>query len=249
MDPRVQQAVRNNAIWCNAVCRAHGRPGEFLDGLWLNRQATPRFYPNVVTLANPDDPSAQVRVIESLNRSGLPGDWGVKDSFCALDLAALGFQVVVEAEWIWRPAALPVPPGDLPGIHWERIYTAAGLAAWEAAWDGEPQDAPAPLSARIFLPALLADPEIAIIAAYEGERIVAGAIGSRTGAVVGLSNLFAPDEDRVRFWAGSVASVTTAFPGLPLAGYEAGSELAVAQSLGFEAIGPLRVWIKMDRAA
>jgi hypothetical protein len=36
-------AAHNNAMWCDAVCRAHDRPGEFHEALWLTRLGTPRF--------------------------------------------------------------------------------------------------------------------------------------------------------------------------------------------------------------
>ena len=35
-------AAHNNALWCDAVCRAHDRPGEFHDTLWLTRLGAPR---------------------------------------------------------------------------------------------------------------------------------------------------------------------------------------------------------------
>ena len=39
LDDRYVRAARNNAEWCDAVCRAHGNPGEFHDDIWLNRNA------------------------------------------------------------------------------------------------------------------------------------------------------------------------------------------------------------------
>jgi hypothetical protein len=30
-------AAHNNAMWCDAVCRAHDHPGEFHGALWLTR--------------------------------------------------------------------------------------------------------------------------------------------------------------------------------------------------------------------
>jgi hypothetical protein len=225
MDERTVQAVRNNAIWCDVVCRAHGRPGKFLPDLWINHQPTPRFYPNVVTLTRPRDVSTQLRAIALLDERGLTGDWGVKDSFCALDLAASGFQVVVEAHWLWRPATLPPPRAERTGIRWARIKDAAALTVWEAAWEGPTGDEAPPL---VFLPGLLA-----------------GAVASRTDDVVGLSNVFTPAVDGVHFWAGCVAGAMAAFPGLPLVGYEGGEALSIAQTLGFATVGPLRVWIKI----
>ena len=43
-------AALNNARWCDAVCRAHGKPGRFLPPIWVNAETVPRFYPNAVTL-------------------------------------------------------------------------------------------------------------------------------------------------------------------------------------------------------
>jgi hypothetical protein len=40
-DDRVELAARNNAVWCDTVCRAHGVPGEFLNGIWVNRKLGP----------------------------------------------------------------------------------------------------------------------------------------------------------------------------------------------------------------
>src|SRR5439155_18863923 len=98
---RLRQAVRNNALWCDTVCRTHGSPGEFLDGMWINRRPTPRFYPNAVTLSKDDKPSRHLARIHDLVDARIPGEWGVKDSFCALDLAALGFRILFEADWVW----------------------------------------------------------------------------------------------------------------------------------------------------
>src|SRR3954464_2111305 len=61
-------AAQNNAIWCDAVCRAHDRPGEFHEVLWLNRLGTPRFYPDVVTTAGVEATPTQIAAIADLIR-------------------------------------------------------------------------------------------------------------------------------------------------------------------------------------
>ncbi len=43
-------AVANNALWCDAVCRAHGFPGVFGARLWVSTHHELTFYPNVITL-------------------------------------------------------------------------------------------------------------------------------------------------------------------------------------------------------
>jgi hypothetical protein len=94
------------------------------------------------------------------------------------------------------------------------------------------------------MPSLLTDEDIVFIAAYQDRQIVAGGIANRTGEVVGVSNVFAPEEDARPYWSGYITAIIEAFPGLPLVGYERGVELAISQQLGFETIRPLRVWIR-----
>lgn len=246
-DERIKQAALNNARWCDAVCRAHGRPGAFVGGMWVNRQETPPYYPNAVSITPGETGSgAQIAAIAALLDAGIPGVWAVKDSFCALDLAPLGFRLLFEAEWIYRPATLPPPsPSDVSaGVRWGRIEQASDLARWETAWRGGPADPAHDEPARIFLPALLADDTIVVIAAHQGREIIAGAIAYRTGDVVGLSNVFTPARNAQDFWGGCVAEGIRAFPGLPLVGYESGPELAEARACGFDAPGPLRVWVR-----
>ena len=240
-DP-THQAVRNNALWCDAVCRAHGRPGRFLDELWTNERATPPFYPNAITLAGTPRSTEQLAHIGALIDARIPGNWAVKDSFAALDLAPLGFRVLFDAQWIYRPGSPAPAAHDAAGVRWERVGDVSALAAWERAWAGESDGS----LARIFLPPLLAEKDIAILAAYHHEAIVAGVIANHTADVVGASNLFVPADDDGRYRAGCLAAITGVFLGLPLVGYESGPDLAAALALGFEAIGPLRVWGRDD---
>jgi len=240
---QTNQAVHINALWCDAVCRAHGKPGLFTPDIWINRQTTPPYYPNAVTLTA-DGIAAQLKSIDELTQVGMAEEWAVKDSFCTLDLVPLGFRILFEAQWIYRPAGLPKPDADLTGVRWAKLAHAPDLAAWESAWRGEAANTTATSQASIFPPALLADREIAILAAYQGQQIVAGVIANRTDAVVGWSNVFLPDERTEAFRAGCVAAAMDVFPDLPLVGYEHGADLAAAQTLGFNQIGPLRIWVK-----
>src|SRR3954447_1164763 len=118
-------AAHNNAVWCDTVCASHGRAGEFHDSIWVNRHQTPPFYPNAVTLADKPASSAQIEHIRDLFGAGIPGEWAVKDSLYALDLATLGFRVLFEASWIARPATLGRPERGMPGIRWTIVRGAA----------------------------------------------------------------------------------------------------------------------------
>jgi len=54
--------------------------------------------------------------------------------------------------------------------------------------------------------------------------------------------VFVLENNAEAYWTGCLATVTDAFPELPVVGYERGSDLEIAKELGFEGIGPLRVW-------
>jgi len=233
----VAAAAFNNAAWCDAVCRAHGRPGEFSDTFWLNRAEVPPFYPNVVTLM-PQEALEQANVISRLT---VPGHWAVKDSFATLELPSRGFTELFSAQWIH----LTTPPlAPASGARWERVHDASGLAAWEAAWRAARDPTSEGPAHAVFLPALLQDERIAILAAFLQGSIVAGGIAYQAAGVISVSNTFflnrAPQGLRVELLAQTVA----AFPGLPVVGYEHGDELSTWCALGFEAMGPLRVWRK-----
>lgn len=235
-------AAHNNAHWCDTICRAHGVPGEFSEQLWFNRHQTPRFYPNAVTLApTPQALAAHSRLYNRL-ADALPAQGAVKDSFSTLDLTPWGFQPLFTAMWLWRAPAPSQPHSPLTNIQWATVQEPTKLALWEEAWNGQPTEAAAP--PRIFLPTLLADPDLCFIAAYQNEQIVAGAIANRTGEVVGVSNVFYPAQDAPAYWAGCVAAIAVHYPTHPLVGYEQGDDLVMAQALGFTTLGPLQVWAR-----
>jgi len=226
-------AARNNADWCDSLCRTHGIPGTFDPDAWVNPHRTPRYYPDAVTL----DPAAVAGSILGRIDPTSPG-CSIKDSFAALDPGPFGFDVVHEAEWIYRdPSSSRVPgPRDMS---WIAVETADGLMAWEAAWDVD--GAPGGL----FRPALLRDPSVTVLGGYVDGSIVAGAIANRTGReLVGLSNVFTKEEDLDRAWSGSLDYLETALPGLAIVGYASGDDLAVALRRGFQSIGALRIWLK-----
>jgi hypothetical protein len=242
-DPRVPAAY-NNAVWCNAVCRAHGHATSLGPDLWINLSPAPPFYSNAVT-TSPAFTAAQLSGIRALFDARLPARWSVKDSFCALDLAPLDFEILFEAEWLRLPPDAPLPaPADL----WEPITTEGELDAWEAAWRGDAANTAARTAPHIFRPSLLGDAAIVFLALHADDRIVGVAVANRSDdgrePVCGISNLFFPDPSAEHHRAGALAAARAAFPGLPLVGYERGPDLAAVQALGFESLGPLRVWIK-----
>jgi hypothetical protein len=230
----VRTAARNNAEWCDSVCRLHGRAGTYHDGGWTVPTRSPPLYPDAVTL----DPSASIdAILAAIDTS--PG-CSLKDSFACLDLASDGFHVLFEAQWISREADAPSPETPA-GMHWERVRDPAVLVRWERAWNQ--YDIPPGL----FHPSLLDEDAVMVMAGYRGEAIVAGAISSRSATVASLTNVFSTVGDLDAAWCGSVAAVAALVGDVPLVGYERGDDLEAAQQYGFALLGPLRVWINGRR--
>jgi len=230
----VTSAARNNAEWCDIVCRTHGIGGLFQARFWASPTRTPPFYPDAVTL----DPGATAETILRIVDVETPG-CSVKDSFANLDLSRAGFRTLFESEWITRDPRRPVRAGG--GAAWRRVLDSAALEAWEAAWSGEPA------ATALFKPALLDDPAVSVLGGYVGDRLAAGAIVNRSRAVVGVSNVFTTIGDLGEAWSGCIATVAREFPRLPTVGYESGEGLMAAHANGFSSIGHLRVWIKEDQ--
>ncbi|MGW0116991.1 hypothetical protein [Streptomyces sp. NPDC003327] len=222
-------AVRNNAEWCQAMCRAHGLTGTFGPRAWTSARRTPLYYPDAVTLTG----DADVRdVLDGIDRTA-PGA-SVKDSHARLDLAAEGFRLLFEARWIHRPAGLPAPAvtGD-----WRPVRTPAELTAWALARSGGDTD-----EAALFPPGLLDDPATTLVAGHAADgRVLGGAVLSASARVTGVSNVFVTgDTDPSFSWAGALAAAPA---DRPVVGYESGDDLPPARAAGFEEIGPLRIWL------
>jgi hypothetical protein len=236
------RAARNNAELCDAVCRAHENPGEFHDDIWLNRNAVPRFYPNAGTLAEPSP--RQLALIDELIAARLPSGWAVKDSFSMLDLESRGFRMLFDAEWIYLPVSRIKDIASAgTSARWELVRNELALAEWESAWSKSADDTG---KDRIFPPSLLEIKDVAVIAGFRDGHIVAGAIANRSDDIVGWSNFFAPATEMFDCAAASLATIGGIFPGSPIVGYEQGDDLHNAHALGFESLGPLRIWTFAD---
>ncbi|WP_314246301.1 hypothetical protein [Streptomyces sp. DSM 40907] len=225
-----RRAALNNAAWCDAVCRAHGLVPRYEgEQVWFSARRTPPMYPDAVTLEPAVPAGSVLRGVDTAS----PG-CSVKDSFADLDLTGAGFEVLFEAQWIHRPAGMPLPEaeGEAAGLEWSEVSGAAELAAWEAAFEGGESAE----GDGLFRPALLGG-GIVFLAGRAGGRIVAGAVVSTGGGVAGVSNLFGAA------WPGVLAAVRGRWPELDVVGYEHGEDLEAAVRGGFAPIGPLRVWL------
>ncbi|QBD81610.1 hypothetical protein EPA93_38820 [Ktedonosporobacter rubrisoli] len=232
-------AVHNNAIWCDTICRSHHVMGEFHESFWVSQNQTPIYYPNLVTLSPIVDLTAYQNELADLLTMKRGFTVSIKDSFASLNLTPFGFSELFQAQWIFREAPTDVYRQETADLQWKQITSERELLRWEEAWS----QAASPLN-RLFLPALLHDADICFIAAYKANQIVAGAIANKTTEVVGLSNVFAPEQEAERYWEGLLGQIAIRYPSFPVVGYEDNESLAIATHVGFTILGPLRVWIK-----
>jgi len=238
----VRSAARNNAAWCDAVCRAHGRPGVFADTLWFNHDETPRFYPDAVTTEGAQAGAAQLDALDALIAADQRRGWAVKDSFAALDLSSRGFRTLFDAQWIHREPSTVRREQARDDLHWVRVADAVALHAWELALMGDPADDHR--ASPIFVPRLLASDGVALFAAERAGEIIGGGALIMAAGVVGASNVFGALADRTDVWHGLLDQAERLYPGAAVVGYERGDDLEIACKAGFDPVGPLRVWAR-----
>ena len=156
-------------------------------------------------------------------------DWGIKDSFAALNLEPLGFPLLLfDAQW-FGVASDPLSEED--GIDWHVVEDEAGLADWHQAW-GE--------TSGVFPPSLLDDPNITFALTRSGEAISAGAIFNRHDGVCGFSNFFAAAGEHAQFFPSAMAKARAWSGGLAVVGYTSEAALNALTFDGLEQLGPLR---------
>lgn len=225
----LDKAVLNNADWCQAVCESHGVATSRTSSIWCSSIRTPLYYPDAITLVRSCEAAEVVQEID------LSPGCSVKDSYADVDLSSGGFEVLFEASWICRPAEQ-----HLPGVvdeNWQQVTTKRELEEWQRAWDDSVED-------ELFNERLLLEPSVTVLACRVDGQIVAGSIINQSRGVVGVSNLFCPDGSEAETWAAVVAAAEPIADGQPIVGYEHGNSLDAALTAGFEAIGPLRVWLR-----
>ena len=223
MDARLRAAVDASIGWYDDLCALHGVGSRLVDGLWSALAPPPPLHSAAVVV---EPPVTAEQVLERL-AAGPPG--GVKDSFATVDLGAAGWDLLFTAQWLFRP----VPPGTRrPPSVWVAVTQPDQLAAWTAGHD----------TADVLLPGLLRRAHFRVLARYDGEALVAGAVARLGSGVVDVSNVHAAAGHAVD-WQELADAVAAVFPDRPLVGHESGADLTAALAGGFQPVGGLRVWV------
>jgi hypothetical protein len=231
VDERAVLGAGNNGDLYEAVFAAHGLAFERLPFAFVARDRPPPYYGNLTVLSPGHADEVTVELADLAMKSG--GALGVKDSFGELELGGNGFEVLFGASWIWRaPGARAAPSG------WRAVTEPDDLALWEAGWKA----AGSPADGRMFGETLLRSGRLSFLGVKREDGFVAGCIACRSGACLGVSNVFSTDGD-AKVFAQAADAVAALDGSLPLVGYESGDALDDARRAGFEAVGDLRVLV------
>lgn len=233
-------AIEANVHWYDALCEAHAVPGERHAAYWINRHVMPPYMSNLITLTDGADADAQVAAIRAL-RAGEVG-CGVKDSFQCLRLDELGMKVLFQAEWVFRPADVPLADTDT-GVAWRVVQTAEELREWERTWRGVPDNVDDAPQLEVFRESLLHRSDFRFLLGEHAGQNVAVAALNRSRRAVGLSNVFSATLEPRLLYPGCAKHACAIFPGVPIVGYEREQHLAAALATGFEAVHGLSVWV------
>lgn len=219
MDPRLDTAVQVSKRWYSDLFELHGLSAKATPDVWTATDPPPRRHSAVKTLR----PGVAVDTV--LRAIGAHEHGSIADSFGDLDLATQGFELLIDATWLYREPGPRPPVGLPPG--WSVVRNQRLLTEWNREHDTE----------GVFLPSMLTHPRFTILARTSRRTLTAGAVLHDTGFAVGLSNTWCHDEFD---WEGLLASVATLHPAQPLVSYAA--DAAPYIGAGFEPLGPQRVW-------
>jgi hypothetical protein len=242
MKDKLQKAIRNNNGLYEAIFSGHNIKSHRTDSIWYSLEETPPLYSNLITISKDWKPDAIFRAIDLNYEEGKWDKWSLKDSFGVLDLSRHGFTRLFDAQWMYLEAANFIQIEGGQKLRYEILNREDALPAWRSAWDSDER-----LGEEIFDTKLLADQRVHFVAGYKEEQIVSGCFLNKTDDVLGVSNFFSPGEG-IGYWSDMISFICGSIECLDIVGYERNDLVEKLQSLGFESIGNLTVWLKKRNA-
>lgn len=225
MESRLRLAIDASRRWYDAIFTLHRGLANSDGRIWVAESQPPPWHSAVKTLS----PGVEVEeVVAAMSRH--PGG-SVADSFGDVDLVPKGFAVLFESTWVHHAGVADAawPNG------WVVVRDLVLLDQWSREHD----------YAGVLLPDVLEDPSFHILARIDDGRVTAGAVVHDAGAVTGLTNMWT---SRARLTATDVrqllACAAVIHPRRGVVDYARGDELDVLVSVGYERLGPQRVWVR-----
>ncbi|MFN7026732.1 MAG: hypothetical protein ACK4QP_19895 [Pseudorhizobium sp.] len=233
-DLRALLGAANNADLYEAIFSAQGLRYRREPYGFIAEDAPPPYYSCLTTTVADAVAAQKAEIAAAGERFGQR--FGFKDSFCRHDMTDLSMRILFMASWITATPAKFRTAGMPPD--WERVGHAEDLAGWEQAWSATGS----PTSQTMFPSSLLDYPGFFFLGLRTGDGWSAGCVGNVSEGSVGISNIFVRNQAR-DVHRNAVEAVAALGLDLPIVGYESGRDLAAMTSLGFEAVGDLRIWV------
>lgn len=221
-DRRLGAAIEASRRWYEMTFALHGKRFRQRGDIWVALDEPPVFHSSAITLSPSLDPDIVAAVVAR------PNDHSVADTFADVALDQHGYTVFFEATWVHAPK--PGRPSQRPP-GWTVVDTVAALEVWSTAHD----------YVEVLPAAVLALPEVDVLARYDDGEMTAGAVLHAGGPAVGLSNVWALSADELD-WGEVLAASWSLHPDDDLVGYERGRDLSGALGVGFTGVGTHRVW-------
>jgi len=204
-----------------------------------------------ITLRGPEFADEHLSAVRDLLSRRLEGQTTViADSWSALDLTGLGFQVLFRDPWLYRQ---PGPPPTIPrpeGLLIERVTTPEHLAEFEAA-SCEGFGAPdfSVIGPHGFYAAsLVEDPHMIFFTGRVNGRVAAGAMAHVSDGLAGVNTLFTLAGSRGRGYGEAMAwAATLARPDLPAMTTASEMSERIFRRMGYVEIGQRTAWIRRSQ--
>lgn len=241
MNVKKQKAIRNNNGLYEEIFGSRNIKSIRTDLIWYCLENTPPLYSNLVTISEKWQPDEIFSEIDRKFKIEKWDEWSIKDSFGLLDLNKYGFAKLFNAEWIYLEAEKFTPKSESRNLRYEIVRSEDALAQWRCAWDSDEKT-----GIQIFSAELLHNPRVFFVAGYDYQQIISGCFVNRTGNVLGISNFFSPEKDSV-YWSEIISFIFDTKGRLDIACYERTDLVKDLQSLGFESVGDLIVWLKRKK--
>lgn len=219
----ILKAINNNRNWCQSIAKVHQVRTDSHSDYWRSLDPMPTFFPNLVTL----DKRLSISELQKLIPA--QGQYFVKDCFAIVDLEALGFTKLFEANWYVANARPSCP--STSGVSLTEATSAQALTEWEALWLGDDVE-------KAIYPASSLDQDSIRFFTAEHNGKIAGMTSFDDKESLGIYNLWG---ERTLL-ASLINHLHGLYPDKDIVGYGDEQETQLLQQFGFNRLHPLTVW-------
>ena len=216
IDKRTLSAIHNNWDWYQAEFTTWGITYQRTTNAWYTFDAVPPFHSNLLWLGQ----AFPEQLLAQLREKKRGQRWSVNDTLALHDFTDFGLEVLFEAQWYFREVS------QANQVSVTKVDSDEAFSRWIDAW-GESND--------VFHRDLWQQANVGFLSAGDG-----GIAYNRSADRIGVSNFWG-HESAIQDCIQHLAAYA-----LPLVGYERSETAHLLVNAGFQATGPLRVWVSKE---